>query len=124
MFDPNHIPTVSVTDAHARLDGADVSAGPLLVDVREPSEIAEVRAAGVVVMPLSTFTARHRELPTDRALLMICRSGARSAQATAFLLANGWTDVANVAGGTLAWVQAGLPERRGALAPGEGELRG
>ena len=56
---------------------------------------------------------RYRELPQDRPLLMICRTGARSGQATAFLLANGWTDVVNVAGGTLAWERAGLPVRRG-----------
>ena len=75
-------------------------------------------------MPLSTFLLRYRELPRDRPLLMICRSGARSGQATAFLIANGWTDVVNVAGGTLAWERAGLPVRRGAPAPGEGDLPG
>ncbi len=122
MIQPNQVPTVSVTDAHARLDGADASSGPLLVDVREPHEIGAVRAAGVVVMPLSTFMLRYDALPMDRPLLMICESGARSAQAAAFLLARGWPDVANVAGGTHAWVRAGLPDRRGPLAPGEGDL--
>ena len=130
MIDPNRVPTVTVTEAH-RLLGPDRGAGapvdamtPLLVDVREPHEIAEVRAEGVVVVPLSAFMLRHRELPTDRPLLMICHSGARSAQAGAFLLSNGWTDVTNVAGGTLSWVQSGLPIRRGPLAAGEGDLPG
>ncbi|TAL09607.1 MAG: rhodanese-like domain-containing protein [Chloroflexota bacterium] len=125
MLDPNRIPTLSVTEAHQALgpatDTTDVDR-PLLVDVREPGEIEEVRAEGVVVMPLSTFMARHDELPRDRPLLMICRTGARSGQATGFLLAKGWTDVSNVAGGTLAWLQAGLPVRRGPLADGEGDL--
>jgi rhodanese-related sulfurtransferase len=53
---------------------------------------------------------------------MICRTGARSAQATDYLLAQGWPDVANVAGGTLAWESAGLPVRRGTPDPGEGDL--
>lgn len=124
MFDPNRIPTVTAAEAHQRLAAAGEAVPPLLVDVREPSEIVQVRAADVAVMPMSTFMLRHLELPTDRPLLMICRSGARSAQATAFLLANGWTDVANVAGGMLSWEQAGLSVRRGPLAPGEGDLPG
>ena len=127
MFNQNRIPTMTTTEAHravsdvnAPLDGV----RPLLVDVREPNEIHEVRAEGVIVMPLSTFTARYVELPRDRPLLMICRSGARSGQAAAFLLSNGWTDVTNVTGGTLAWLQEGLPVRRGPLADGEGTLPG
>ena len=127
MLDPNRIPTTTVVEAHQTLSSASDAgdAGrPLLVDVREPNEIDEVRAEGVVVMPLSTFMLRHGELPRDRPLLMICQSGARSGQAAGYLLANGWTDVTNVAGGTLAGLQAGLPVRRGALDDGEGDLPG
>jgi rhodanese-related sulfurtransferase len=127
MFDPHRIPTVAVTDASDRLTegsggAAEAAQAPLLVDVREPAEFAEVRAEGAVLVPLSTFMLRYQELPRDRPLLMICRSGARSGQATAFLLANGWADVANVGGGMLAWLQAGLPARRGTPEPGEGDL--
>jgi len=121
MFDPNRVPAVTVMDAHRQLHEGG-AARPLLVDVREAHEFAAVRAEGATLFPLSTFAARLPELPTDRPLLMICQSGARSARATAFLLANGWTDVANVAGGTAAWVLAGLPARRGPLDPGEGVL--
>jgi rhodanese-related sulfurtransferase len=122
VLDPRRIPAVSAQDAHGRLTAAADAGAPLLVDVREPNEYVEVRAEGAVLLPLSRFMERHRELPTDRPLLMICRSGARSAQATAFLLGNGWTNVTNVAGGTLAWLAAGLPARRGVLEPGEGDL--
>lgn len=123
MFNQPRIPTVTTSEAHARLTSGE-SPEPLLVDVREPNEIVEVRAEGIVALPLSTFMARYRDLPTDRPLLMICRTGSRSGQATAFLLGNGWTDVANVAGGTISWIQAGLPVRRGALEPGEADLPG
>jgi rhodanese-related sulfurtransferase len=141
VIDPRRIPTVDVLEAERRRGAAleaaeagDDGAGganaggttagraPLLVDVREPGEFVEVRAEGSVLVPLSTFLLRYRELPTDRPLLMICRTGARSGQATAFLLANGWTDVVNVAGGTVAWERAGLPVRRGAPTPGEGAV--
>lgn len=134
MIDPSRVPTVDVLEAERRrgapaeaAEASGASAGdptPLLVDVREPNEFAVVRAEGAVLVPLSTFMLRHRELPHDRPLLMICQSGARSAQATAFLIANGWADVANVAGGTVAWERAGLPVRRGAPGPGEGDLPG
>lgn len=123
MPDPNRIPTIDPIDAHGCLT-ADEAPNPLLVDVRERHEMTEVRAEGIVALPLSTFMERHRDLPTDRPLLMICQSGARSGQATSFLLANGWTDVTNVAGGTLAWVRAGLPVRSGPLEAGEGDLPG
>ena len=122
MFNPNRVPTVTVTEAHDRLTAGADDGGPLLVDVREPNEFADYRAEGAVLFPLSTFTARYESLPRDRPLLMICQSGARSGQATAFLLANGWSDVANVEGGSLAWVRAGLPSKRGEPEPGEGDL--
>jgi rhodanese-related sulfurtransferase len=130
MIDPNRVPAVDVLEADRRLAGtrgpgaSDAGQPPVLIDVREPNEFAEVRAEGAVLVPLSTFTLRYRSLPQDRPLLMICQAGGRSGQATAFLLANGWTDVVNVAGGTLAWERAGLPVRRGAPGPGEGVLPG
>ena len=116
MIDPHRLPAVDVLAAHDRLavdGGTTGDPGPILVDVREPNEFVEVRAPGAMLFPLSTFVQRFRELPQDRPLLMICRSGARSGQATAFLLGNGWPDVANVSGGMLAWERAGLPIESG-----------
>ena len=124
MFDPRRIPVVTVAEAHRRLEDGAAAPGPLLVDVREPNEFAEFRAEGAVLFPLSTFMLRHRSLPRDRELLLICRTGARSGQATAFLLANGWSEVANVEGGMLAWLRVGLPARQGEPDEGEGDFRG
>lgn len=90
-----------------------IEQGALLVDVREENEYAEVHAQGATLVPLSELETRYRELPTDRPLVMICRSGARSARAGEFLLQNGYADVTNLSGGTLAWVEAGLPNVRG-----------
>ncbi|WP_040382263.1 rhodanese-like domain-containing protein [Deinococcus apachensis] len=90
-----------------------VQEGALLVDVREPNEYAEVHAEGALLVPLSEFEARYAELPRDRELVMICRSGARSARAGRYLLENGYTNVVNLAGGTLAWAEAGLPTEGG-----------
>ena len=70
----------------------------------------------------STFTSRVGELPADRALLVVCRTGARSAAVTSFLLRAGRQDVVNVAGGMEAWEAAGLPVTHGPVQPGEGEI--
>lgn len=86
-----------------------VQDGALLVDVRESNEFNEVHAQGALLLPLSELETRFSELPKDRPLLMICRSGARSARACEYLLQNGYTDVTNLAGGTLAWADADLP---------------
>ena len=90
-----------------------VQEGALLVDVREEHEYAEVHAQGAQLLPLSEFEARFSELPRDRPLVMICRSGARSARAGAHLLAQGYGEVVNLQGGTLGWMDAGLPTEKG-----------
>ena len=64
-------------------------------------------------MPLSTFTTRFEELPDDRPLLVMCAVGGRSARATDFLVANGYPQAVNVAGGITAWNAAGLPGAHG-----------
>lgn len=122
MHRPPDIPTVDPLEADRRLR-ADPS-GTLLVDVREPDEFAQARVAGATLMPTSTFLLKARDLPTDRQLLVICRSGNRSAAVTAWLLREGWPDVVNVAGGMLAWERAHLPVRRGQPDPDEGALPG
>ncbi len=117
---PAPIPTVDVTEAERRL--RDDPDGPILLDVREPNEFAEVRAPGAVLVPTSQFSARVGELPADRPILVICAMGGRSAAVTGFLVRAGRTDVVNVAGGMDAWERAGLPVKRGPVAAGEGEL--
>lgn len=86
-----------------------VQDGALLVDVREQNEYDVVHAEGATLLPLSEFETRYAELPRDRDLVMICRSGARSARAGEFLVQQGYGRVVNLAGGTNAWVEAGLP---------------
>ena len=114
---------IDVKTAAARLGGGEEPA-PLLLDVREPYEHADVRAEGAVLAPMSKLAPLIPSLPKDRPIFVICASGGRSAQVTGFLLASGWTDVSNVTGGTVAWVQAGLPVRRGTPDPSESELPG
>jgi rhodanese-related sulfurtransferase len=114
------IPSIDVTEAERRL--REDPDGPLLVDVREPVEFAEVRAPGAVLLPMSTFVLRKGELPPDRPLLVICHMGGRSAAVANHLIGSGRADVVNVTGGMDAWERAGLPVRHGPPEPGEGDL--
>jgi rhodanese-related sulfurtransferase len=114
------IPTVDVIEADRQL--RDDQPTPLLVDVREVGEFVAVRAAAAALLPTSSFLQRIGELPSDRPLLIICHSGSRSAAVTAYLIRSGRSDVANVAGGMIAWERAGLAVHRGPTAPDEGAV--
>jgi rhodanese-related sulfurtransferase len=118
LFGPG-VPSVTVQEA-ADLQGDDE--GALLVDVREPNEFAQGRAEGAVLLPLGQLNSRFDELPRDRQLLMVCRTGGRSSNATKFLASQGFDKAVNVNGGMVAWHNAGLPMKSGAPEPGEGEL--
>ena len=100
----NGMNEVSPKEAQARMQQ-----GALLVDVREPNEYEEVHATGARLMPLSEFEQSHTALPKDAEIVMICRSGARSERAAQMLLNSGYSNVSNLKGGTMAWVQDGLP---------------
>lgn len=82
----------------------------LLVDVRTPGEYEyEGHIPGARLLPLSALSARTEELPRDRAIVCVCRSGARSQSACEYLAAHGFTDVTNLAGGMIGWRRASLP---------------
>lgn len=80
--------------------------GAYVLDVREPGEYVEGHVPGAVSMPLGEVAARASELPDD--VWVICRSGRRSITGGEAIIASGRNAV-SVAGGTLAWVAAGLP---------------
>ena len=120
MTTPGALPEVDVREADRRL--REDPDRPLLVDVRELDEFVQVRAPDVALIPTSAFMARIGELPTDRPLLIVCRTGVRSAAVTGYLVRNGRTDVAHVAGGMEAWEAAGLPVRTGSPGPDEGRV--
>lgn len=83
-----------------------------IVDVREPGEWREGHIAGAIHIPLGQLGTRQAELDPQRPIVMVCRSGNRSAHATQALLHAGYADVTNLTGGMLAWARAGLPVKR------------
>lgn len=73
-----------------------------LIDVREVAEVAAGHIPGIGNIPLQLLAYRMHELDKNIPYIMVCRSGGRSGQATAFLQSHGY-DVKNMAGGMLAW---------------------
>ena len=80
-----------------------------IIDVREMNEINAGTIQGARPMPLATVPLKMNELDKDKTLVMICLSGARSAQACAFLQQKGFDNVVNLRGGMYAWAGAGKP---------------
>lgn len=74
-----------------------------LLDVREPFEYEICKVEPSVLIPLGEVAARVSEIPTNREVLVLCRSGVRSAQAVEFLKGSGVPKAINVAGGILDW---------------------
>ena len=86
-----------------------------VVDVREPAEFDDAlgHLRGARLVPLAELGARVGELDPDRPVVLVCRSGTRSAQATVLLQKAGLAQVANLAGGMLRWRAEGLPVEGG-----------
>ena len=92
----------------AEADAAVRDEQALAVDVREPEEWQAGRIEGSLWIPLGELAGRVEELPRDRPLVIVCRSGSRSAYAADALVAAGY-DARNLAGGLHSWVAAQLP---------------
>lgn len=74
-----------------------------LIDVRESFEYETGHVPSAANMPLSHFEETYQTLDKNKSYHIICQSGGRSAQATTFLVNQGYKDVTNVEGGTGAW---------------------
>jgi rhodanese-related sulfurtransferase len=97
----NRVPAVDVAEAQTLL-----SEGALLLDVRGHDEWQVGHAHDAVHIPLDELPDRAGDVPPDRRVVAVCRSGSRSAQATRYLRQRGH-DVVNLAGGMQAWERAG-----------------
>lgn len=99
--------TGDVPEVGARAAKALLEVGALLLDVREPDEWHAGLAAEATLMPMGQVHGRTDELPRDRRIVVVCRSGGRSAVVTQSLRAAGF-DATNLTGGMCAWTSAGL----------------
>lgn len=79
--------------------------GALLLDVREPFEVAICAVAGSRPIPMRQIPENAAILPRDRQILVLCHYGGRSQRVTQFLRANGFANATNVIGGIAAWAE-------------------
>jgi rhodanese-related sulfurtransferase len=83
----------------------------LLIDVREPNEVAVEAYPDAVVMPLSGFEPSELPDPQGKQIVFACRSGKRSVTASLAAQEEGFAYDKHLAGGILGWKQAGLPTK-------------
>ncbi|MDQ6961942.1 MAG: molybdopterin-synthase adenylyltransferase MoeB [Mariprofundaceae bacterium] len=82
----------------------DTNPDVFVLDVREPHEISICEIKGTYKIPLGQIATRYAEVPTDRSVIVHCKMGGRSAQAVEFLQSKGYTDIKNMAGGIIRWI--------------------
>ena len=95
---------ISVAEA-AKLEQQDW----FFLDVREPSEWEEAHIPYASLIPLGELTSRLSEIPKDKNIVVVCRSGNRSAVGRDLLINSGFTNVTSMAGGLNTWQAQGHP---------------
>lgn len=98
---PVSLPHIAVTEVASRSDA-------ILLDCREQDEWEDAHIDGALHIPMIQLPERIGEVDTSKEIICVCRSGNRSGKVAAWLLNNGYRAV-NMAGGMLAWNEAGLP---------------
>jgi rhodanese-related sulfurtransferase len=110
LFLPKHSPVTEITpiEAYAKLQ-----LGAFFLDVRSQEEWDESRIAGSTLIPLDQLQDRVDELPKDKDIVVVCRSGRRSQSGASILQKAGFTRIASLSGGLNAWSDANYPIEQG-----------
>ncbi|RCK74945.1 MAG: Sulfur carrier protein adenylyltransferase ThiF [Anaerolineae bacterium] len=98
------IPEINVEQAYEKYQQ-----NAFILDVRQPEEWNEGHIPNATLIPLDQLAQRVNELPRDREIVVVCRSGNRSREGTLILLENGFKQVSSMAGGILDWSAKGYP---------------
>ena len=112
MFHGKRVPEINAVDAESG------QAGHVLLDVRNADEWEAGHAPSAQWVPLGELEGARFQLPMNRRIVCVCRSGARSDRAAEALIGWGF-DAVNMTGGMKAWAESGLPVVRGDGSPGE-----
>jgi len=95
---------ISVSQAAEKRDQ-----GAYILDVRQPEEWIQFHIPDATLIPLGDLPSRLNEVPKDREVVVVCRTGHRSQQGRDILLNAGFTNVTSMAGGVTEWQSKGLP---------------
>jgi rhodanese-related sulfurtransferase len=98
VFGRNPVPQVAA---------AEVAEDAILIDVREPDEWAAGHVPRSTHLPMMEIPGRTAEIPTEGDVVIVCRSGQRSANVVLYLMKQGWDNLRNLEGGLQEWVAAG-----------------
>ena len=105
----SQVKTITPTELAQRLSESNP---PLIVDVRLPEEYShDGHIAGSRLLPLPVLLQRSQELPKNREIVLVCRSGSRSGVACEQLANLGFENTINLVSGMIAWKRAGLPSQ-------------
>ncbi|MBN2116846.1 MAG: rhodanese-like domain-containing protein [Anaerolineales bacterium] len=96
--------TISVSDAYKAYQN-----GAFILDVRTPEEWNEYRVPDTTFIPLEQLPSRLGEIPRDRQIIVVCRTGNRSQQGRNILLNAGFEQVTSMSGGLNKWRASGYP---------------
>lgn len=99
------IPELSPAEFIDRWPEGPGSGDVVLLDVREPGEIAVAALGGAVLIPMNQVPQRLHELDRAHPTVVMCHGGGRSRRVAEFLTARGFSQVYNLAGGIDAWSQ-------------------
>jgi len=90
-----------------------VNEGALLVDVRNQAEVAEVSfdVPNYLNIPLNELENRINEIPKDKEIVMVCKTGEKSLRTTYFLMNAGYENVYNMRDGIVKWATKGFPTK-------------
>ena len=83
--------------------------GAFMLDVRQPEEWEQAHMPGAILIPLGELESRLNEVPKDQPIVVVCRSGNRSASGRDILMQAGYQTVTSMAGGMNQWASAGYP---------------
>jgi rhodanese-related sulfurtransferase len=112
IFNPNQVPEIAAVDAQSG------SSEHVLLDVREADEWTAGHAPGAYWIPLGELERARTEIPFNRQVVCVCRSGGRSGKAAEAMIGWGF-EASNLVGGMQAWAAAGLPVVRDDDTPGD-----
>lgn len=107
LFNRPNVVQIGADEAHQRQ-----AAGAVIVDVREANEWREGHIPGAVHIPLGQLSSQIGRFDRSQELIMVCRSGNRSAAASGALTQAGYEKVSNLQGGMIAWSSRRLPVKR------------
>ncbi|MFQ5614373.1 MAG: SulP family inorganic anion transporter, partial [Anaerolineae bacterium] len=107
---PGSVAHISPQKLWQKLRAGNGDEPPLVIDVREPREFRRGHVPEAQLIPLPKLFANSQDIPPDREVVLVCRTGRRSRRATYMLQTRGYTNVSMMQGGMLAWERAGLLE--------------